>query len=96
MRRLLLVVVTLALMSPLTNHAARANGAGLLGPGRGLTANDIGGIIQAIEGVPPSEYRELAANWCARWGRLSYVTSMHLHYGDYVSFVCMDRPNMIH
>jgi len=65
------------------------------GPGRGITGNDTGGIIPyspAIEG----SYRELAADYCARWGRLSHVTSVHREYGDYVSFVCIDNPRMTH
>jgi hypothetical protein len=41
-------------------------------------------------------YRAMAADWCARWGRLSHVTSVHRIYGDYISFVCMDRSGVIH
>ena len=41
-------------------------------------------------------YRTMAAEYCARWGRLSHVTSVHRKYGDYIAFVCMDRPGMIH
>jgi hypothetical protein len=47
-------------------------------------------------GLDRGAYHQLAANWCARWGRLSHLTSMHLRYGDYVGFVCIDRPWMIH
>jgi hypothetical protein len=67
-----------------------------LGPGPGLTGNDIGGIIAYTPALESGIYREMAANWCSRWGRLSYVTSAHRRYGDYISFVCMDRPGMIH
>ena len=38
----------------------------------------------------------MAANWCARWDRISFITSEHRRYGDYISFVCIDRPGMIH
>jgi hypothetical protein len=38
----------------------------------------------------------MAEDWCARWHRLSHVTSVHRVYGDYVSFVCIDKPWMIH
>lgn len=65
------------------------------GPGPGITGNDTGGIIPYSPAVN-RVYRQLAADWCARWGRLSHVTSVHRRYGDYVSFVCMDRPGMIH
>jgi hypothetical protein len=38
----------------------------------------------------------MAAEWCGRWGRLSHITSVHRIYGDYISFVCIDKPWMIH
>ena len=38
----------------------------------------------------------MAASYCAHWGRLSHVTSVHPRYGDYITFVCMDRPGVIH
>jgi hypothetical protein len=65
------------------------------GVGPGVTGNDTGGIIPyspAVEHV----YRELAADFCAKWGRLSHVTSVHRRYGDYISFSCIDKPWMIH
>ena len=71
-------------------------GAVFLGPGPGLTGNDTGGIIAYSPAIKRVAYREMAANWCSRWGRLSHVTSAHLRYGDYVGFVCIDRPGMIH
>jgi hypothetical protein len=55
-----------------------------------------GGIISYSPDLDRVAYREMATEWCARWGRLSHVTSMHRIYGDYVSFVCIDRPGMIH
>ena len=70
-------------------------GAVFLGPGPGLTGNDTGGIIVYAPALTRGAYRLWAADWCARWGRLSHITSMHRRYGDYVSFVCMDRPGMI-
>ena len=95
MRRKLLVVVALALLLPFAGRPALA-GAVFLGPGPGLTGNDTGGIISYSPDLTKGVYREMAANWCTRWGRLSYVTSVHRRYGDYVSFVCIDRPGMIH
>jgi hypothetical protein len=65
------------------------------GPGSGITGNDTGGIIPYSPDVKRT-YRELAAAYCARWDRLSHVTSVHRKYGDYISFVCIDRPRMIH
>src|SRR5215472_5362918 len=82
----LLVVAT-------TAHGAAM--AGLLGPGPGITGNDTGGIIPydpAINRI----YRRLAADHCARWGRLAHITSVHRRYGDYIAFVCIDKPWMIH
>jgi hypothetical protein len=38
----------------------------------------------------------MAQNYCARWNRLSHVTTVHRVYGDYISFVCIDKPGMIH
>jgi hypothetical protein len=29
-------------------------------------------------------------------GRVAHVTSVHRVYGDYISFVCIDKPWMIH
>jgi hypothetical protein len=65
------------------------------GPGPGITGNDTGGIIPyspAVAGI----YRQLAADYCASWGRLSHITSVHRRYGDYIGFVCIDKPWMIH
>jgi hypothetical protein len=71
-------------------------GSGFTGaPGPGITGNDTGGIIPYspnIEGV----YRLMAADHCARWGRLSHITSVRRKYGDYIAFVCIDKPWMIH
>jgi hypothetical protein len=92
MRRSSIIVAMLAALPTLSGGAAFA---GLAGPGPGLTGNDTGGIIPYSPGVA-GIYRELAAAHCARWGRLSYVTSVHRIYGDYISFVCIDRPGMIH
>jgi hypothetical protein len=67
--------------------------------GLGLTAcvtgNDTGGIIPYSPAIT-STYRQIAAEYCARWSRLSHVTSVHRKYGDYISFVCIDRPRVIH
>jgi hypothetical protein len=65
------------------------------GPGRGITGNDTGGIIPYSPAVEGS-YRQMAADYCAHWHRLSRVTSVHREYGDYISFVCVDRPGVIH
>jgi hypothetical protein len=100
MRRYLLIVMALsALLLP---GAGRVALAGLNGaewwrtpPEWWIRGNDTGGIIPYSPGLEGT-YRELAAAHCARWGRLSHVTSVHRRYGDYISFVCMDRPGMIH
>jgi hypothetical protein len=95
MRWSLLVVIALALLLP---GAARSTLSAeiFVGPGPGLTGNDTGGIIAYSPNLGRGIYRAMATDWCARWGRLSYVTSVHRKYGDYVSFVCMDRPRVIH
>jgi hypothetical protein len=95
MRHKLLIVVALALSLPFASQVASA-GAVFYGPGPGLTGNDTGGIIVYTPDLRRGAYRFIAAEWCARWSRLSYVTSVHHRYGDYVSFVCIDRPYMIH
>lgn len=59
-----------------------------------VTGNDTGGIIPyspAIERI----YRDMAADHCARWGRLAHITSVKRRYGEYVSFVCIDKPWVI-
>jgi len=95
MRRRLSLMLALVLSAPWLSSAALA-GAVFVGPGPGLTGNDTGGIIAYTPALQKGVYREMAADWCARWGRLSHVTSVHRIYGDYVGFVCIDRPNMIH
>jgi hypothetical protein len=60
-----------------------------------VNGNDTGGIIPyspSIEHI----YRDMAADHCARWGRLSHITSVKRRYGEYVSFVCIDKPWVIH
>jgi hypothetical protein len=72
-----------------------ANGGEFAGPSPGITGNDTGGIFPyspAVEGV----YEQIATDYCAHWARLAKVTSIHRKYGDYVSFVCYDRPGRIH
>jgi hypothetical protein len=65
------------------------------GPWPGISGNDTGGIISYapnLEGL----YPQIARDYCASWGRLSHVTSVHRRYGDYISFVCIDKPGIIH
>jgi hypothetical protein len=65
------------------------------GPRPGITGNDTGGIFPYSPDLEGS-YKLIASDYCARWHRLSHVTSVHRAYGDYVSFVCIDKPGMIH
>lgn len=74
---------------------AMAWGAEFAGPGPGVTGNDTGGIFPYSPGVEPI-YQQIAEDHCARWGRLAKVTSIHRGYGDYVGFVCYDRPGKTH
>ena len=84
-----------ALAAVLSLAAAGVALATWAGPGPWITGNDTGGIIPYspdLEGV----YQQVAQDYCARWHRLSHVTSVHRVYGDYISFVCIDKPWMIH
>jgi hypothetical protein len=78
-----------------TGQTALSNGGRFAGPGTGITGNDTGGIFPYTPDVEQA-YDQIASDYCARWGRLSHVTSVHRKYGDYVSFVCIDKPYMIH
>ena len=83
------------LIPMLTLGSAGAALAGIFGPGPGITGNDTGGIIPyspAVAGI----YRQMAAQYCASWGRLSHITSVHRRYGDTIGFVCIDKPWVIH
>ncbi len=90
--RLLLMALPVGLAFAVGAAPARASFAG---PGPGITGNDTGGIIPYSPAIEPI-YRQLAAEYCARWGRLSHITSVHRRYGDYIGFVCIDKPWMIH
>jgi hypothetical protein len=92
MGRKLLIVLGIVAASTV---AAWSNGAEFAGPGPGITGNDTGGIFPYSPAVSVT-YKRIAEDWCARWHRLSHVTSVHRVYGDYVSFVCIDKPWMIH
>jgi hypothetical protein len=78
-----------------TGQMALSNGGRFAGPGTGITGNDTGGIFPYTPDVEQA-YEQIASDYCARWGRLSHVTSVHRKYGDYVAFVCIDKPDMIH
>jgi hypothetical protein len=75
--------------------AALALGAEFAGPGPAVTGNDTGGIFPYSPNVEPI-YHQIAGDYCARWGRFAKVTSIHRVYGEYVGFVCYDRPGKIH
>jgi hypothetical protein len=75
--------------------AALALGAEFAGPGPAVTGNDTGGIFPYSPDVEPV-YHQIAGDYCARWGRYAKVTSIHRIYGEYVGFVCYDRPGKIH
>ena len=99
MSRNALIAATLGVL--LSVSASTVAPAGFFGPGPWFGrvwpyGNDTGGIIPYAPEVKLVEYREMAASYCAHWHRLSHVTSVHRKYGDYVAFVCIDRPGMIH
>jgi hypothetical protein len=98
MRRMLLIVIALAMVLPASGRLAQA-GFFSAGPWLGRTwpwGNDTGGIIPYSPEFTTATYRAMAADYCAHWGRLSQITSLERRYGDYVAFVCMDRPGRIH
>jgi hypothetical protein len=93
MRRNSLIVGVLSALLGIGSGGAAL--AAFAGPDPWITGNDTGGIIPyspTLQGV----YQQMAQAYCARWGRLSHVTSVHRSYGDYISFVCIDKPWMIH
>jgi len=91
MRRLAIMLVALGALAPIGALAESH----FAGPGLYVTGNDTGGIFPYTPDVE-ANYSQIAANFCARWGRYSKVTSVHRKYGDYVSFVCIDKPWVIH
>jgi hypothetical protein len=95
MRRYFSIFLVTATALSLSAGAASAAGGAFAGPGRGVTGNDTGGIFPYTPDVEHI-YQQIATNHCARWHRLAYVTSVHRRYGDFVSFVCIDKPWMIH
>jgi hypothetical protein len=57
----------------------------------GLVGNDTGGIIPYSP--PADQFRKLiAADHCARYGKLARITSVHRQYGDYIGFRCLFPP----
>jgi hypothetical protein len=86
---------TVALSGALSLGLGGVAVARLLGPGWGITGNDTGGIIPYSPYIE-DQYQDMAAGHCARWHRLSHITSVHRRYGDYIGFVCIDKPWMIH
>jgi len=93
--------IAVALSVALSTCISSVAMAGLFGPGPWFGrpwpyGNDTGGIIPYSPELTRADYSDMAASYCAFWHRLSYVTSTHRKYGDYVTFVCIDRPRMIH
>lgn len=84
-----------AVMLGMAIGGALAWGARFDGPGPFVTGNDTGGIFPYSPAVA-EVYQQIADDHCAHWGRFAKVTSVHPKYGDYISFVCYDRPGMIH
>jgi hypothetical protein len=89
------ILLVMATALALSGGGASAAGAAFAGPGRGVTGNDTGGIFPYTPDVEKI-YQQIAADHCARWHRLAHVTSVHRRYGDFVSFVCIDKPWVIH
>ncbi len=94
-RKFLIAFGAAALFAAASDTGAWAFGAEFGGPGPGITGNNTGGIFPYRPALP-GDYQEIAESFCARYGRLGKITSIHRVYGDYVSFVCYDRPGRIH
>jgi hypothetical protein len=58
------------------------------GAGPGLTGNDTGGIIPYANFSKP-DATAMAADHCARYGRLAKATGVDARYGGYYSFSCV-------
>jgi hypothetical protein len=95
MPRNLSIFIVAAAALAMSAGAAAGSGAEFAGPGRGVTGNDTGGIFPYTPDIS-TIYVRIAADFCARWHRLAHITSVHPRYGDYVSFVCIDKPWIIH
>jgi hypothetical protein len=64
--------------------AASLAGCGIGPGGRG---NDSGGIIPWTP-ENQAHARDLAVDFCARYGKLAHVEPIYAHYGQYISFTC--------
>jgi hypothetical protein len=94
-RKLLIATAAVLAGSVAATITAMATGSDFAGPGPGITGNNTGGIFP-YRPAPRATYDLIAERFCARYGRLAKVTSIDPNYGDYVAFVCYDRPGHIH
>jgi hypothetical protein len=56
-------------------------------------ANDTGGIIPWSCDTEAAAY-EIAGAYCARFDKYPRITSVHRHFGEYISFNCLWSPYM--
>jgi len=99
MHRVRPAIIALVLLLPIAGSGIAFAGSFSAGPWNGRIwpwGNDTGGIIPYSPEVTVAAYRDMAADYCARWGRLSQITSVDRKYRDYVGFTCIDRPGRIH
>jgi hypothetical protein len=55
--------------------------------------NDTGGIIPwSCENEAVAQ--QVAADFCAYYGKFARITSVHRMYGDYIGFNCLWRPDI--
>ena len=52
-----------------------------------LRGNDTGGIIPWSPEIA-KVYPKMAADHCATYNKIAFITSIHRVYGDYIAFVC--------
>ena len=81
LRRLLSALLVLPLALPFVAGSAGAGWWGI------VQGNDTGGIIAWSPAID-SDYRQIAADHCARFDKVPVITSVHKIYGDYVGFRC--------
>ena len=94
-RKFAIALAVIGSAASVGSAAALALGGEFAGPGPAVTGNDTGGIFPYSPDVEPI-YHQIAGDYCARWGRYAKVTSIHRFYGEYVGFICYDRPGKIH
>jgi hypothetical protein len=78
------LIVALALIGALSGAHAQ---------NYGVTGNDTGGMI-AWSRDAEFRARDLAADYCAWYGKYARITGINRQYGQYISFNCLWHPEV--